>query len=68
MTSSSEANVGIDIKEEMEKPYVKAYRAHFDEKEVSDEKLVTAIKLMSRLDGGKSHIKFKVQNNELSNP
>lgn len=56
MASSSEPNVGIDIKEEMEKPYVKAYRSQFKEKDVSDETLVTAIELLSRINGGKSHI------------
>lgn len=48
MASSPERN----IQEEMKKPYVKAFTSEF---EVSDDKLVEAIKYLDRLAGGKLH-------------
>lgn len=52
MTSSPERNFGFDIQEEMNEPYVKAYRSQFD---VPYDKLAEAIEYLDRLVGGKLH-------------
>lgn len=52
MASSPERNIGVNIQEEMKKPYVKAFTSEF---EVSDDKLVEAIKYLDGLAGGKFH-------------
>lgn len=49
MASSPERNFGVNIQEEMKKPYVKAFTSEF---EVSDDKLVEAIKYLDGLAGG----------------
>lgn len=50
MTSSPEPHFGVNIEEEMNQSYVKAYRSEFD---VPDDKLVEAIEYLGRLVGGK---------------
>lgn len=52
MTSSPGPYVEIDIEEEMNRSYVEAYRTYVDEKTVPKEKLVAAIKFLSKLKGG----------------
>lgn len=49
MTSSPECNFGVNIQEEMNEPYVKAYRSQFD---VPYDKLAEAIEYLDRLVGG----------------
>lgn len=50
MTSSPEPHFWVNIEEEMNQSYVKAYRSEFD---VPDDKLVEAIEYLGRLVGGK---------------
>lgn len=50
MASSPEPHFGVNIEEEMNQSYVKAYRSEFD---VPDDKLVEAIEYLGRLPGGK---------------
>lgn len=52
MTSSPECNFGVNIQEEMNEPYVKAYRSQFD---VPYDILAEAIEYLDRLVGGKLH-------------
>lgn len=52
MASSPEPNFGVNIQEEMDEPYVDAYKSQFD---VPYDKLVEAIEYLDRLDGGKLH-------------
>lgn len=53
MASSPERNFGVNIQEEMKKPYVEAYTSEF---EVSDDILVEAIVYLDGLPGGKLHL------------
>lgn len=56
MASSPEPHFGVNIEEEMNQSYVKAYRSQFD---VPDDKLVEAFKYMVRLVGGRLHLNLK---------
>ena len=47
-----------DIEEEFTCVYVQAYRSHNNEKDVSKEKLVTAIRYLNTLSGGKKAVNW----------
>lgn len=53
LPSSSEPQSEVNIEEEMGQEYVKDFREKFDEEIVPEEKLVTAIKYLNTLRGGK---------------
>lgn len=56
LPTSSVPQSEVNIEEEMKKPYVLAFRSHFDLEEVSEEKLATAIRYLNTLMGGKSYL------------
>ena len=48
----------LNIEEELTCVYVQAYRSHNNEKDVSKEKLVTAIRYLNNLSGGKKAVNW----------
>lgn len=56
LPTSSVPQSEVNIEEEKKKPYVLAFRSHFDLEEVSEEKLATAIRYLNTYMGGKSYL------------
>lgn len=56
LPTSSLPQSEVNIEEEKKKPYVLAFRSHFDLEEVSEEKLATAIRYLNTRMGGKSYL------------